>query len=113
MYTEASYHAMIRRGITIMIPSLLLSKSMRGSDPDAAVYYLARMLYAGEDVKFIAQTNHDTVHRRIWAMQTRWLWLWRSAAAAGGGARWNAGGTDYSVTGCHLYGMRAKEQCII
>lgn len=30
-------------------------KSMRGSDPDAAVYYLARMLYAGEDVKFIAQ----------------------------------------------------------
>lgn len=30
-------------------------KSMRGSDPDAAVYYLARMIYAGEDVKFIAR----------------------------------------------------------
>ena len=30
-------------------------KSMRGSDPDAAVYYLERMLYAGEDVKFIAR----------------------------------------------------------
>lgn len=30
-------------------------KSMRGSDPDAAVYYLARLLYAGEDVKFIAR----------------------------------------------------------
>lgn len=30
-------------------------KSMRGSDPDAAVYYLARMLYAGEDVTFIAR----------------------------------------------------------
>ncbi|MCF0127750.1 MAG: replication-associated recombination protein A [Pseudobutyrivibrio sp.] len=30
-------------------------KSMRGSDPDAAVYYLARMLYAGEDPKFIAR----------------------------------------------------------
>lgn len=30
-------------------------KSMRGSDPDAAVYYLARMLYAGEDLKFIAR----------------------------------------------------------
>lgn len=30
-------------------------KSMRGSDPDAAVYYLARMLYAGEDVKIIAR----------------------------------------------------------
>lgn len=30
-------------------------KSMRGSDPDAAVYYLARMLYAGEDIKSIAR----------------------------------------------------------
>ena len=30
-------------------------KSMRGSDPDAAVYYLARMLYSGEDVAFVAR----------------------------------------------------------
>ncbi|MBS4899658.1 MAG: replication-associated recombination protein A [Clostridiales bacterium] len=30
-------------------------KSMRGSDPDAAVYYLARMLEAGEDIRFIAR----------------------------------------------------------
>ncbi|MDO5696239.1 MAG: replication-associated recombination protein A [Eubacteriales bacterium] len=30
-------------------------KSMRGSDPDAVLYYLAKMLYAGEDVKFIAR----------------------------------------------------------
>jgi len=30
-------------------------KSVRGSDPDASVYYLARMLEAGEDVKFIAR----------------------------------------------------------
>ncbi|MCD8009960.1 MAG: replication-associated recombination protein A [Lachnospiraceae bacterium] len=30
-------------------------KSMRGSDPDAAVYYLARMIYAGEDPRFIAR----------------------------------------------------------
>lgn len=30
-------------------------KSMRGSDPDAAIYYLARMIYAGEDPKFIAR----------------------------------------------------------
>ena len=30
-------------------------KSMRGSDPDATVYYLARMIYAGEDPKFIAR----------------------------------------------------------
>ena len=30
-------------------------KSMRGSDPDAAVYYLARMLYAGEEPAFVAR----------------------------------------------------------
>lgn len=30
-------------------------KSMRGSDPDATAYYLARMIYAGEDPKFIAR----------------------------------------------------------
>lgn len=30
-------------------------KSVRGSDPDAAVYYLSRMLYAGEDIRFIAR----------------------------------------------------------
>ncbi|GAA0117555.1 replication-associated recombination protein A [Clostridium senegalense] len=30
-------------------------KSMRGSDPDAAIHYLARMLYAGEDIEFIAR----------------------------------------------------------
>lgn len=30
-------------------------KSMRGSDPDAALYYLAKMLYAGEDPKFVAR----------------------------------------------------------
>ncbi|MCB2311755.1 replication-associated recombination protein A [Clostridium tagluense] len=30
-------------------------KSMRGSDPDAAIHYLSRMIYAGEDPKFIAR----------------------------------------------------------
>jgi len=30
-------------------------KSVRGSDPDAAIYYLARMLYNGEDPKFVAR----------------------------------------------------------
>lgn len=30
-------------------------KSMRGSDPDAAIYYLAKMLYAGEPVAFVAR----------------------------------------------------------
>ena len=30
-------------------------KSVRGSDPDAALYWLAKMLYAGEDIRFIAR----------------------------------------------------------
>lgn len=30
-------------------------KSLRGSDPDAAIYYLSKMLYAGEDIKFISR----------------------------------------------------------
>ncbi len=30
-------------------------KSMRGSDPDAALYWLAKMLHAGEDIRFIAR----------------------------------------------------------
>lgn len=30
-------------------------KSMRGSDPDAAIYYLAKMIYSGEDLDFIAR----------------------------------------------------------
>ena len=30
-------------------------KSMRGSDPDAAIYYLGKMIYAGEDPRFIAR----------------------------------------------------------
>ena len=30
-------------------------KSMRGSDPNAALYWLAKMLYAGEDIRFIAR----------------------------------------------------------
>ncbi len=30
-------------------------KSMRGSDPDAAAYYLEKMIYGGEDIKFIAR----------------------------------------------------------
>jgi putative ATPase len=32
-----------------------LIKSMRGGDPDATVYWLARMLYAGEDPRFVAR----------------------------------------------------------
>ena len=52
-------------------------KSMRGSDPDAALYYLAKMIYAGEDPKFIARRVAHSVHRRMWAMQIRTRCRWR------------------------------------
>ena len=38
-------------------------KKYAGSDPDAAVYYLAKMLYAGEDIKFIDPQDHDLCSR--------------------------------------------------
>ena len=40
-----------------------LIKSIRGSDPDAALYWLARMLEGGEDIKFIAEPvlNHRLI----------------------------------------------------
>ena len=49
-------------------------KSMRGSDPDAALYYLARMIYAGEDPKFIARrimicASEDVGNADPWALQ--------------------------------------------
>ena len=41
-----------------------LIKSMRGSDPDAAIYWVARMLEAGEDPRFIARRDRDSRQRR-------------------------------------------------
>ena len=51
-------------------------KSMRGSDPDAALYYLAKMLYAGEDPNFIA--------RRIVICASEDAWKCRPSCFAGG-----------------------------
>ena len=45
----------IAPAMPITTPSGALIKSMRGSDPDAAIYWLARMLEAGEDVRFLAR----------------------------------------------------------
>ena len=57
-------------------------KSMRGSDPDAAVYYLARMLYAGEDVKFIARRIMILASEDIGNADPKAMELASSAAAA-------------------------------
>ena len=57
-------------------------KSMRGSDPDAAVYYLARMLYAGEDAKFIARRIMILASEDIGNADPMAMVLASSAAAA-------------------------------
>ena len=65
-------------------------KSMRGSDPDAAVYYLAKMLYAGEDIKFIA--------RRIMICAAESTGTCRCySCSTGSRTDRNAGSTDHSV----------------
>ena len=45
----------VKSGATLYDTVSAVIESMRGADPDAAVYYLARMLYAGESVTFIAR----------------------------------------------------------
>ena len=47
-----------------------LHKSMRNSDPDAAVYWLARMLEAGEDPLYIARRVTRFAPARMWAWRT-------------------------------------------
>lgn len=69
-------------------------KSMRGSDPDAAVYYLARMLYAGEDIKFIARrimicASEDVGNADPQALSRG------GERGPGGRADWHAGGPDH------------------
>ena len=62
-------------------------KSMRGSDPDAALYYLARMLYAGEDVKFIARRIIICAAEDVGNADPNALTVAVSAAQAGGADR--------------------------
>ena len=53
-------------------------KSMRGSDPDAAIYWLARMLEAGEDPRFIARRIVICAPRTsATPTRRRWWWRWR------------------------------------
>jgi putative ATPase len=52
---QAAYRVYDRTGDAHYDTISAYIKSMRGSDPDAAVYYLARMLASGEDPKFIAR----------------------------------------------------------
>ena len=68
-------------------------KSIRGSDPDAAVYYLARMLYAGEDIRFIA----------------RRMMISASEDVGNADPDRDAGGKDHFSTGSYLFSIGSKE----
>lgn len=57
-------------------------KSVRGSDPDAAVFWLAKMVIAGEDVRFIARRMVILASEDIGNADPRALTLAQSAAAA-------------------------------
>ena len=57
-------------------------KSMRGSDPDAAVYYLAKMIYAGENVDFIARRIMICAAEDVGMANPQALVVAASAAAA-------------------------------
>ena len=47
-----------------------LHKSMRGSDPDAALYWLARMIEGGEDPLYIREEDGAVSPRRTWETRT-------------------------------------------
>ena len=91
-----------------MIPYPHLLKVCAVPDPDAAVYYLAKMLYAGEDIKFIARrimicASEDVGNADPMALNVA------VSAAPGSGADRNAGGTDHFITGSSLCGNSAEE----
>lgn len=85
-------------------------KSMRGSDPDAAVYYLAKMLYAGEDIKFIARRIMILASEDIGNADPQALCV----AVAAAQAVERVGMPEAQIIlsqAAHLYGMCPQKQC--
>lgn len=83
-------------------------KSMRGSDPDAAVYYLAKMLYAGEDIKFIARRIMICAAEDVGMADPQALGRCYSCSTGSRTDR-NAGSTDHSVRSSNLCGNCAEK----
>jgi replication-associated recombination protein RarA len=86
-------------------------KSVRGSDPDAAVYYLARMLEAGEDPKFIARrlivlASEDIGNAEPYALTSR-------QPHSRPSIRRLAGGEPYTCPGSYLSLGLSQEQRVL
>ena len=79
-------------------------KSMRGSDPDAAVYYLARMLYAGEDIKFIARRIMICASEDVGNADPQ-AFKCSSKRSSCSRAHWTSGSSDHPFPGSFLCGM--------
>ena len=84
-------------------------KSMRGSDPDAAVYYLAKMLYAGEDIKFIARRIMICAAEDVGNADPMALTVCGFGSTGGGADRY-AGIPDHFVSGGNICRLCAEEQ---
>ena len=84
-------------------------KSMRGSDPDAALYWLAKMIHAGEDPRFIARRIVIRAAEDVGLADPMALVL-ANAALSGGGIRRLAGGADSAGRGDDLHRHRQQEQ---
>ena len=106
MYSETSHQVRQKGDNHYDIISAFI-KSMRGSDPDAAVYYLAKMLYAGEDVKFIARRIMILASEDIGNADPQALQV--AVAAAQAVERVACRNHRSSFSGSHLYGMCSKE----
>ncbi len=87
-------------------------KSMRGSDPDAAVFYLAKMLESGEDIKFIARRIMICASEDVGNADPQALILAVNASLAVG-ETWTAGGQNHSFTGSHLCGMCTEKVMLL
>ena len=63
--TSASVAVIVKGTMNMLFADLVerCQQLLQDAGRDAAVYYLARMLYAGEDIKFIARENHDPCRR--------------------------------------------------
>ena len=84
-------------------------KSMRASDPDATLYWLAKMLHAGEDIRFIVCRIVIAASEDVGMADSNALVRRRGRAAGRGGHR-HAGGADHSSPRRRLQRHRAEEQ---
>ena len=85
-----------------------LIKSIRGSDPNAAVYWLARMIEGGEDIKFIARRLMISASEDIGLANPNAL-VDDNYCISGHPGYWPSGSKDYFVAGCNISRDLSKE----